>query len=193
MLERSINRGVAPVCIAERDCRARFVESNDGLVVPDNTMHKAELPGKFGGLNIEQLTMFKLNELGFVPQNETERRMLKFFNVPLVHRYPSGDSPARYFMEVIMGDHAILASYLPPNSITSNHKHSAEYKILEDYHMTGGKSSLRLNNEIRELKSGMSVEVPLDTFHQLKTGEKPAFTLIIMRNAGLVDRKNWHR
>lgn len=193
MLERSIGRGVASVFIAERDCRVRFVESNSGMLIPDKTMHRAELFDRFGGLNIEQLTRLKLNELGFVPRNETESRMLEFFDVPLIHRYPSGDSPARYFMEVIMGEHAILASYLPPNSMTSNHKHSAKYKILEDYHVTGGESSLRLNSEIRELRCGMSVEVPLDTFHQLKTGEKPAFTLIIMKNAGRVDRENWHR
>lgn len=173
--------------------RVRFVESNDGLVVPDRAMHKSELSNKFDGLNIESLTQLKLNELGFVPQNEDEKKMLEFLENPLVHKYSSGDSPARYFMEVIIGNHAILASYLPPNSITSDHKHSDEYRILEDYHITGGESILRLGNEFRELKSGMSVEVPLNTPHQLKTMEKPAFTLIIMKNAGLVDRKNWHR
>jgi hypothetical protein len=173
--------------------RIRAIEQNNGLIVADEKMSKAELFGKFGGLDVEYLTGLKLKELGFAPRNEAERKMLEFLDNPLIHKYPSGDSPARYFMEVIMGEHAVLASYLPPNSITSNHKHSEEYNILEDYHITGGGSSLRLNDETRELMSGMSAEVPLNVFHQLKTGEKPAFTLIIMKNAGLVDRRNWHR
>lgn len=173
--------------------RVRFVELNGGLVIPDRTMRRSELSNKFDGLNIEQLTQLKLNELGFVPQSEDERGMLEFLDNPLIHRYLSGDSPARYFMEVVMGEHAILASYLPPNSITSNHKHSNEYGILEDYHILGGNPDLKLNNQTCALRQGMSVEVPLNTFHQLETAEKPAFTLIIMKNAGLIDRKNWHR
>ncbi|OGH24337.1 MAG: hypothetical protein A3B47_01055 [Candidatus Levybacteria bacterium RIFCSPLOWO2_01_FULL_39_24] len=192
MTER-LDRGLSSVFSAEQSCRVRFVEPNNNLVVPDRTMHKSELSDKFDGLDIEYLTQIKLRELGFAPQNDKEKEMLEFFHNPLIHRYPAGDSPARYFMEVIMGNHAILASYLPPNSITSNHKHSDEYKILEDYHITGGEPILKLDSEIHALKSGMSVEVPLNTPHQLKTGEKPAFTLIIMKNAGLVDRKNWHR
>ena len=192
MIEQ-LSRNLSSVQIMEQTCRTRFVELNGGLMIPDKTMHKSELPDKFGGLNIEHLTRLKLEELGFIPQNEEEIKMLEFLNNPLVHKYPSGDSPARYFMEVIMGKHAILASYLPPNSITSNHKHSEEYGILEDYHVTGGESNLRLDSEICKLKQGMSIEIPLNVSHQLKTGGKPAFTLIIMKNAGLVERINWHR
>jgi mannose-6-phosphate isomerase-like protein (cupin superfamily) len=191
MVER-LDRRFSSIPINEH-CRIRFVESNGGLVIPDTSMHKTELPDKFDGINIEFFTLLKLNELGFMPQNDTERRMLEFLDNPLVHKYPLGDSPARYFMEVIVGNHAILASYLPPHSETSKHPHSREYGILEDYYLMGGKSDLRLGNEAIELNDGTCVEVPLDTHHQLMTGEKPAFTLIVMKNAGLVDRKYWHK
>lgn len=193
MVERYSDRGLGLLSVSEQPSRVRFVESNSGLVVPDQQMHKSELPLKFGGIDVENQTMRKLAELGFIPQNESEKMMLEFLDNPLVHKYSSGDSPARYFMEVIMGEHAILASYLPPNSITSNHRHSNEFGILEDYHITGGNPDLKLGSEIRPLGRGMTVEVPLDTYHQLKTADKPAFTLIIMKNAGRVDRANWHR
>lgn len=191
-MERYLDRGLNAVLSAE-PCRVRFVESRGSLTVPDKSMHKAELSDRFPGLDIERLTQEKLKELGFVPQNELEREMLEFLNNPLIHKYPSGDSPARYFMEVVMGKHAVLASYLPPYSMTSEHPHSAIYGILEDYYLTGGKSRLKLGNEIFELRCGMSIRVPLNIRHQMITEGEPAFTLIIMRNAGLVDRKNWHR
>jgi hypothetical protein len=192
MIERS-DRGLPLVSAIERPCRAHFVESNGRLIVSDNLMNKVELPDKFDRLDIERLTKLKLAELGFVPSNNTESRVLEFLDNPLVHKYPSGNSPARYFMEVIMGKDAILASYLPPYSKTSEHPHSSTHGILEDYYLIGGESSLRLGQNALKLRRGERVEVPLDTYHQLITEEKPAFTLIIMKNAGFVERENWHR
>jgi len=191
-MNERLRRGLSPVLLAEQPCGTRFVESRR-LIIPDKTMNKRGLLAMFNGQDVEHHTWLKLSELGFIPQNEEERKMLGFLDHPLVHKYPSGDSPARYFMEVIVGNHAILASYLPPNSITSDHKHSAEHGIFEDYHLIGGESRLRMGTEVRELKYGMFAKVPLDTSHQLETGKKPAFILIIMKNAGLVKRENWHR
>lgn len=171
--------------------RVRYVESNGSLIVPDRTMHKRDLPHIFDGQDIELLVKSKLKELGFTPGNEVEDRMLSLLEHPLIHKYPTGDSPAKYFMEVIMGKDAILASYLPPKSKTHPHPHSKEHGILEGYHHIGGEAILYLGSDPHKLKT--SEEVPMDTFHQLEAGEKPAFTLIIMKNAGLVDRKNWHR
>lgn len=171
--------------------RVRFVEPNGSLIVPDRTMHKNDLPHIFDGQDIERLVRNKLTELGFIPQNEEEDRMLSLLENPLIHKYPTGNSPAKYFMEVIMGKDAILASYLPPMSKTHPHPHSKEHGILEGYHPIGGEAILYLDSDPHILKT--SEEVPMDMLHQLEAREKPVFTLIIMQNAGLVDRRNWHR
>jgi len=171
--------------------RVRCIESDGGLIVPDKTMHKQDLPRIFDGQDIELLVEHKLKELGFVPRNEEEGKMLSLLENPLIHRYPTGDSPARYFLEVIMGKDALLASYLPPKSITHPHPHSKEHGILEDYYHIGGESYLHLDGDPSLLTTFR--RVPLDTYHQLEARDKPAFTLIIMKNAGIVERRNWHK
>jgi hypothetical protein len=187
--------------MSERDIRGsvnlvearntRYVESDGGLIVPDKNLRKSDLPAIFGGQDIELLVKLKLRELGFTSKDKDENERMRLLENPLVHRYSTGDSPARYFMEIIMGKDAILASYLPPHSITHPHPHSRKYGILEDYHPIGGESILHLNNILHILKA--SKEVPPDTLHQLEARERPAFTLIIMKNAGLVDRGSWHK
>jgi hypothetical protein len=175
-------------------CRIQYVEPDGGLLLPDNTISKNDLPFLFDGRDINSLTREKMNELGIVPLNDEERRKLEFLDNPWIHKYFKGDSPARYFLEVTFGKDAILAQYLPPNSVTTKHEHPKETSIVEKYHVIGGNPSLKIgDNDPYDLEPGMSATIPFDTPHPVITGSKPSFLLIVMENAGLVPRKDWHK
>lgn len=147
---------------------------------------KKNLPSIFGE-DVEALTRQKIASLGIAEE-------ISFSEQPIRHQYGQEVSPAFYFVERVVRCDAVLVSLLPPHSKTHPHQHSKEYKILEDYYPIAGRSTLDVNGEPHELDafSGRPITVPLDTFHQLKTDGGFALTLIIMRNAGLVERQNWH-
>jgi hypothetical protein len=200
MIEQNVGRGISSaevgidIRVLENKCRIQHVESDGGLLLPDNTISKKDLPSLFDGRDIDSLTRKKMSELGIIPLNDEERRRLEFLDNPWVHKYSKGDSPARYFLEVTFGKDAVLAQHLPPYSTTSEHKHTKETNIIEKYYIIGGNPSLRIGDQDPyELKPEMSVEIPFDTIHPLITKEKPAFVLIVMENAGLVPRKDWHK
>jgi hypothetical protein len=187
MRECYVGHGISIDLKAEKP-PCSFPELNPNLVALDLEMTKKDLFTQFNGIDVEELTMVKLKELGLVFQEN-----LTFLNNPLIHKYKDGNSPARYFIETVVGKDAVLASFLPPETKTSKHPHSSAFGIIEGYYPILGESDLQLGNMSLKLKPGVSVDIPFDTQHQMFTGNQPAFTLIVMKNAGLVARDNWHR
>lgn len=183
--------------------RSNFVPIKSELLVPKNNLVTpdrkkiiaGDLPGIFG-VDVRLLTQAELIRLGILPKGSE----LKFRNDPIIHTYRGIDddgniieieSDSQYFLETVIGEDGVLASYLPPFSRTSEHEHEA---IREKYKQIAGQSIVNVGNEKVNLRSGMeSIEVPLNTEHQVLTGEEPAFILIIMSKAGLVPRDQWHR
>lgn len=171
-----------------------FPESSpSGLLIPDKRTNREEDLPRIFGADVKSLTQSKLVELGILPKGSK----LDFLNSPKIHTYVEEDgtvkeSDAIYFLEQVIGEHGILVSLLAPYSLTTRHQH--KHPILENYHAITGVSFLTLGDDVVELSLNKreSIEVPLNTEHQLRTREKPAFILIVMKNAGLVDRKAWH-
>lgn len=183
--------------------RSQFVLTESDLLVPKNNLvvpdrrkiASGELPGIFG-VDVRLLTQEELIRLGILPKGSE----LIFLNDPIVHTYKDIDdngniietkSDGQYFLETVIGEDGVLASYLPPYSMTSEHEHEA---IKEKYKQIAGQSFVNVGNEKVNLNSDMGyIEVPLNTEHQVLTEEKPSFILIVMSKAGLVPRDQWHK
>lgn len=178
--------------------RSGLLVPEESLLAPDKKLVKAsDLPQIFG-VDVELLSQERLVALGVLPEGSK----LKLQEDPMIHTYKvKGEdgrdivvtSHGQYFLETVIGKHGILASYLPPNSRTSEHEHNLP--IEEVYEQIAGESLVAVGNEVILFRAGMaSIKVPVNTAHQVVTGEqKPAFVLIVMRNAGLVPRSQWHK
>lgn len=181
----------------EIDRLAGFSTRESGLLVPEKReVNARELPEIFG-IDVRLRTQRELTALGILPEGSE----LQFQERPNIHKYMVIDqdgknivveSDGQYFLETVMGEHGVLASYLPPKSHTTEHEHHSP--ITEIYIQIAGESQAYVGSKEVSLSAGMSpIEVPLDTEHQVFTDGTPAFMLIVMKNAGLVPRDQWHR
>ncbi len=163
------------------------------LITPDKRRIKAEELPRIFGIDVKLHTKTKLVGLGII----SEESELPFLEDPIIHTYKLEDgtiisSDSQYFLETVIGKDGVLASFLPPFSRTSEHMH--EHPIKEIYNKIAGQSLVNVGNEAIALNDGMeSVEVPINTEHQVLTRESPAFILIVMKNAGIVPRDQWHK
>lgn len=188
-----------------------FVDSGiTGLVVPDSKVvnptqeltslerkiiSSKDLPAIFN-MDVQYAFQDALIRLGLLPVGEKA----ELSEEPIIHKYTYQDndgsaikteSAGQYFFEKVLGKHGILAYYLPPYSVTTEHKHNNP--VAEAHFQVAGVSfSHHLGSPDTYLLPGMLSEVPDDTEHQNETGESPAFTIAIMKNVADVPRHLWH-
>lgn len=112
---------------------------------------------------------------------------LNFFDTAARHL----GSQALYLLEQPKGEHMIYVSYLPPNSITSEHEHADP--IREVYSPLAGTSLLSVEGDLHELtaEKGVLVVDP-GQGHQLRTTSEPALTLIVMKRAAGIPLERLH-
>lgn len=108
------------------------------------------------------------------------RDPLVFFDKPKAHE----KSQAVYLVEQVIGDDLVLVSALGKSGISSRHKHVNPMRG-EEYHWVKGTLSVDMDGKEIELdQDTRRIEVPLDVWHQVRVGEDPALTLIVMKGAG---------
>lgn len=176
--------------------KSDLLAPKNNLVVPDRKkITSGDLLGIFG-VDVRLLTQDELIRLGILPKGNE----LLFSNDPIIHTYTEVDengkkmvveSDGQYFIETVIGKDGVLVSFLPPYSKTSEHEHTGG--ILERYRQIAGQSVVNIGGEKFTLNAGMEARVPIETEHQVTTDKMPGFMLIIMENAGLVPRSQWHR
>ncbi len=165
--------------------------SSNGLHVSGESTITAEDLNQIFGIDCRLATQEALVEMGVF----REGQRLEFFSRPKPHIYLRDEkeivSSALYFVDMVVGDDAVMASYVPQHRESTRHLH--RFGITEYYRSIAGRAKLRLRNQTVELgEHNRDFTVEEHSIHQFSTNSSPAFTLLIMRNAGLVHRDLWH-
>lgn len=164
---------------------------SNGLHIPDRSAITAEDLNQIFGIDCRLATQEVLREMGVFREGER----LEFLAHPQPHVYLKDGkeiaSSALYFVDMVVGADAVMASFVPPHREATRHLH--RFGITEHYRSIAGRAKLRLRNQTVELgEHNRDFTVEEHSVHQFSTNSSPAFTLLIMRNAGLVHRDLWH-
>ncbi len=166
------------------------------LVPPSEGLPTLEELDQIFGVDLRALT-----EEMFIERGVWERsQRLEFLNPPIRHEYkkklPDGReitvvSQAIYFVETVVGNHALMASFMPEGSKATEHFHLSGIK--EHYGLIAGSAHLRTGYGVIDLgEENRRHTVEENIIHQFATNSLPAFTALVMENAGRVPRDKWH-
>jgi len=174
----------------------RFAESSGGLFFPGRELPTEQDLNRIFGVDCRVLTERGFIEMGVLKKGQR----LPFLNPPKRHIYQhklaDGTkievvSQAIYFVDMVVGDHALMASFVPENSEATEHYHI--YGIREHYTSIAGRAHLRLEEGVIDLgDNNRRYTVEERTIHRFSTNSSPAFTSLVMENAGRVSRDKWH-
>lgn len=180
-----------------------FVRSpTSDLLIPDRNL--LDLDEK--EITLEDLHHIFKEDVGLLFQDLLRKkniisadRKIELFKKSKRHIYKTEDkdgiiaivkSGAHYFFEEIIGDDAVMAYLLLPESFSSAHQH--DDRIKEIHYGVAGKFWSRPYPS--PLKAGMEHAIPSYTIHQTSTKKgEYAFVGIIMKNAALIPRNEWHQ
>lgn len=179
----------------ERDSSGNsFAESSGGF--PGRELPTEQDLNRIFGVDCRAMT-----EQGFVEMGVWKKgQRLPFLDPPVRHMHEreladgtkiTVVSQAIYFVDMVVGDHALMASFVSENSEATKHHHI--YGIREHYALIAGRAHLRLEEEVIDLgEYNRRYTVEENTVHKFSTNSSPAFTSLVMENAGRVSRDKWH-
>jgi hypothetical protein len=115
-----------------------------------------------------------------------EGHKLNFFDIARYHEGSSG----LYLLEEIVGNDWVFVQAMLENGISTKHKHVPG--VPELYDPLAGESTLMVNGEGHNLKTGVPFEVFPGQIHQLMTFENASLNLLVMKNSAHIPRSQLH-
>src|SRR3989344_5492683 len=127
----------------------RVGEPIQGSLIPEGKLPTEEDLNRIFGVDLRALTEERYIQRGVLGKG----RRLKFLNPPIRHTYQRRLSDGReitvvsqaiYFVDMVVDDHALMASFVPENSEATEHLHL--FGIREHYDLIAGLAHLRTRN-----------------------------------------------